>query len=216
MKKLIKKIELKPLLIGIGLVAFQSFLFFALRPLQGKPHLIGNFIDEAIPFIKYFIVPYYIWFVLIFAIPYYFYKKDRNLLAKYIISYVVCALVATVIFTFYPSIVARPDCLPNNNLFNLMVNLIYWIDNPPINCFPSMHCAVSMLFILTISQSKQTKLHNKIIIILISLLIMASTLYTKQHVFIDLVSGDIIMLLIYTTFSQNKKLINYVKKLLSL
>lgn len=216
MKKLFKKIELKPLLIAIGLVLFQSILFFALRPIQGQAHLIGNFIDDKIPFTKCFIIPYYIWFLLIFAIPYYLYKKDKDLLSKYIISYVVCAIVATIIFTVYPSTVARPDYLPNNNILNIMVNIIYWVDNPPINCFPSMHCAISMLFILTISNSKQTKLHNKIIIILISILIMASTLYTKQHVFIDLVSGDIIMLLIYTTFSQNKKLINYVKKLLRL
>ena len=216
MKKLIKKIELKPLLISIGLILFQSILFFALRPLQGEPHLIGNFIDAKIPFIKYFIIPYYIWFGMILAMPYYYYKKDKDLLSKYIISYMVCAVVATIIFSFYPSIVTRPGYLQNNSLINLMVNFIFWIDNPPINCFPSMHCAIAMLFILTISNSKQTKLVNKIIIVLVSILIMASTLYVKQHVFIDLVSGDVIMLLIYTTFSQNKKLINYVKKLLKL
>ena len=216
MKKLIKKIEVKPLLIGIGLVLFQSILFFALRPIQGTPHLIGDFIDAKIPFVKYFIIPYYIWFIMIFAMPYYYYKKDKNLLSKYIISYVVCALVATVIFTVYPSIVARPDYLPNNSLINLMVNLIYWIDNPPINCFPSMHCAVSMLFILTINNSKETKLSTKLLIIFVSLLIMASTLYTKQHVFKDLISGDIFMTFIYTTFSKNIKLNNYIKKLLKL
>lgn len=214
MKKLLNKLELKPLLISILLVAFQSFLFFALRPLQGQANLIGNFIDEKIPFISLFIIPYYIWYIMIFAVPYYYYKRDKDLLAKYIISYTVCAIVATIIFTVYPSMVVRPDYLPNNNPINWMVNLVYWIDNPPINCFPSMHCAVSMLFILTISHSKHTKLSNKLLVIFMSIIIMASTLLVKQHVFIDLVSGDIIMLLIYTTFSQNKKLINYVKKLL--
>ena len=216
MKKFIKKIEFKPLLIAVGIVLFQAILFFALRPIQGEPHLIGNFIDDEIPFIKYFIIPYYAWFVLIFAIPYYLYKTDKDLLTKYVISYVVCAIAATIIFTFYPSIVSRPDYLKNDSLINLMVNLIYWIDNPPINCFPSMHCAVSMLFILIIKNSKKTKTITKIIITLISILIMISTLYVKQHVFIDLVSGDIIMLLIYTTFSQNKNINNYVKKLLKL
>lgn len=216
MMKFIKKIEKKPLLISIGLVAFQSILFFLLRPIQGTPHLIGNFIDDKIPFIKYFIIPYYIWFILIFAVPYYLYKKDKDLLSKYIISYVVCAIVATIIFTVYPSIVTRPDYLPNNNLINIMVNIIYFIDNPPINCFPSMHCAVSMLFILTISTYKNTPLKYRLLITFISILIMASTLYTKQHVFIDMVSGNIIMILIYVTFSNNKKLINKVKKLLKL
>ena len=216
MKKLLKKIEFKPLLIIIGLVIFQSIIFFALKLVQGEPHLIGNFIDEKIPFIKYFIIPYYIWFILLIGLPYYYYKKDKDILAKYVISYVVCVIVASIIFTVYPSIVQRPDYLPNNNIINLMVNFIYWIDSPAVNCFPSMHCAVSMLFILTISNSKNTKFYFRISIILISILIMIATLYVKQHVFIDLVSGDIIMLLIYTTFSQNKNLINYVKKVLKL
>ena len=216
MKKFIKKIELKPLLITIGLIIFQSILFFCLKLIQGEPHLIGNFIDEKIPFIKYFIIPYYIWFVMLVGIPYYLYKKDKDTLAKYIISYVVSIIVASIIFTVYPSIVQRPDYLPNNNIINIMVNFIYWIDSPAINCFPSMHCAISMLFILTIRNAKDTKLYLKVSIIIMSLLIMVATLLVKQHVFIDLISGDIIMLLIYTTFSQNKKLINYVKKVLKL
>lgn len=216
MKKLLKKLELKPLLISVGLVLFQAILFFCSKLIQGTPNIIGNFIDDKIPFIKYFIIPYYIWFVLIFAIPYYFYKKDKQLLSKYLLSYIGAAIVSTIIFTIYPSMVIRPDYLPNNSLINIMVNVVYFVDTPAINCFPSMHCAISMLFILTILQCKQTKTYNKIIIIVISLFIMASTLYTKQHVFIDLVSGDLIMLFIYTTFSQNEKLLNCVKKLLKL
>lgn len=216
MKKLVKKIEIKPLLISIGLVGFQTILFFLLRPLQGNPNIIGNFIDDKIPFIKYFIIPYYIWYVLILSMPYYYFKKDKNLLSKYLISYVICALVATIIFTVYPTTVVRPNYLPNNSPINILVNLIFWIDNPPLNCFPSMHCAISMLFILSIFDSKQAKLKTKIIITIISILIMISTLFIKQHVFIDLVSGDILMLLIYITFSKNKKLINYTKKLLKL
>ena len=216
MKKLLNKIEKKPLLISIGLVVFQTILFFFLKVIEGPPHLIGDFIDEKIPFINYFIIPYCIWYVLIFAIPYYFYKKDKDLLAKYIVSYVVCVLIAVVIFLAYPTTVVRPENLSNKNILNFVTNVIYFFDTPAVNCFPSLHCAISMLFILTITSSTFTKLSNKLLIIFISVLIMASTLYTKQHVFIDLVGGDILMIFVYTTFSKNKKLLNKTKKLLKL
>ncbi len=211
-----KKLELKPLLISIGLVVFQSIFYFGLRFIQGEPHIVGNYIDTQIPFINYFIIPYYIWFILIFAIPYYYYKVDKDSLVNYIISYTACIIIANIIFAVYPSTVIRPEGIPNSNIINFMVNVIYFIDNPPLNCFPSMHCAVSMLFILTISRQKDTKLIYRLIIIFISMLIMASTLFTKQHVFIDFVAGDIIMILCYTTFANNKYLGRKVKKLLKI
>ena len=213
MKKLLNKIELKPLLISVGLVIFQTVLYFLTKIFQTNPHIIGNVIDTKIPFIKYFIIPYYIWYFMIFFIPYYLYKKDKNNLIKYIISYSICCLVANIIFSIYPSTVIRPE-VKITDFFTLLTWLVYFIDNPPFNCFPSMHCAVSMLFILSICTSKKTNVKFKTTITIISILIMVSTLYTKQHVFIDFISGDIIMSLIYLLFSNNKKLTNYVKKLL--
>lgn len=213
MKKLFNKIELKPLLVSIGLVIYQTVFFFATRIFQNNPHVVGNIIDTKIPFIKYFIVPYYIWFFMIFFIPYYLYIKDKDKLIQYIITYAICVIVANIIFVAYPSTVIRPE-IKITDLFSFLTWFIYFIDNPALNCFPSMHCAISMLFILTINSSKKTTNKCKIIVTIISILIMISTLYTKQHVFVDLVSGDIIMALIYVTMSNNKKLSNYVKKLL--
>ena len=66
-----------------------------------------------------------------------------------------------------------------------------------MNCFPSLHCAMSTLFILFILEIKNVKKIVKITITLISILIMISTLYTKQHVFIDLISGDILAITTY-------------------
>ena len=216
MKKFFKKIEIEPVMISLGLVLFQSILFFLLRFIIKSPHVLGNTIDTKIPFNSYFIIPYYIWYVMILALPYYYYKRDKDLLAKYAVSYIVCAIISTIIFIVYPSTVIRPENIPNNNIFNILTNIVYWVDTPAINCFPSLHCAISMLFILTITNSKGTILRNKIIVIVISILIMASTLYTKQHVFIDLISGDLLMIFVYSIFSQNKFLLNKVKKLLKI
>ena len=88
MKKLIKKIEIKPLLTTVVLILIQTIMFFATKLLQGNPHVVGNFIDEAIPFNVWFIIPYYIWYILIFAVPYYTYLKDKDRFYKYTNGYV--------------------------------------------------------------------------------------------------------------------------------
>ena len=77
MKKLLNKIEIKPLVTTIILILIQTFMFFVSKLFEGQPHIIGNFIDEAIPFNVWFIIPYFIWYFLIFAVPYYIYKRIK-------------------------------------------------------------------------------------------------------------------------------------------
>ena len=146
MKKLIKKIEIKPLLIAIGLVLFQTVFFFTAKLIQGEPHLIGNSFDHNTPYISFFITIYISWYFLLFIVPYYLYKKDRPMLYKYIGAYSICAVAAAIIFLIYPTTIERATL--GSGFFDFFTKIIYFVDTPAINCLPSLHCAVSMLFIL--------------------------------------------------------------------
>ncbi len=53
-----KNIELKPILAAIILIIFQCVLFWTAKMIEGTPHLIGNAIDNKIPFNIWFIIPY--------------------------------------------------------------------------------------------------------------------------------------------------------------
>ena len=215
MKTVLKKIEIKPLLTTVALILFQLVIFFVNKLIQGTPHQIGNFIDDAIPFNSLFIIPYYIWYLLIFIVPYYIYLKDKTKFYRYIIDYIVITLIANVVFIIYPSIVIRPE-IEVTNITTFLTNFIYVIDTPAINCFPSLHCAISMLFILTTCTIKSANTKYKIFIFIMSVLIMLSTLFTKQHVFIDLVSGDILAFVVYLIFRNNKKIVKKMQELLKL
>lgn len=213
--KLLKKIELKPLLITIGMIILQTILYFLAKALQGEAHIIGGFIDYKIPFCNLFIIPYCIWYFLVFMVPYYLYIKDKNALSTYVLAYLICSVISDVIFVIYPTMVVRPD-VKNIGFFNFITKFIYWTDTPPINCMPSLHCAISMLFILTIFSSKYVSKIFKIFIFITSFLIMLSTLFIKQHVFIDFLTGITIMIYVYIFVIHNKSLINKAKKLLHL
>ena len=215
MKKLLNKTEKKPILISIGLLLFQSFTYLFIKIFQGTPHMIGNSIDDKIQFNSLFIIFYYSWYILIFYLPYYFYKRDKNQLAKYLACYVISLFVSCIIFVIYPTQVLRPT-IDNSNIFNILTNLVYFVDNPPINCFPSMHCAISMLITLSIFTTKKSSKKMKCLILILSILIMLSTVFVKQHVVIDIISGDILMTIIYLIVNNNKKIVNKTKKVLNI
>ena len=44
-----KKIEIKPLVISLILIAIQGVLYLIVKCLEGTPHLIGNSIDQKTP-----------------------------------------------------------------------------------------------------------------------------------------------------------------------
>lgn len=214
MKKYIKKLEIKPIITTISLVCIQSILYFISKLLQGDLNLVGNVIDTKIPFVPAFFMPYCIWYLMIFIIPYYLYCKDKDKFIKYTMAYILCSMIGNIVFISYPSTVARPT-VTGTDIFSLIAKFIYWIDTPT-NCFPSLHCAISMLFILYICESKNTNIITKISVCIISILIMLSTLFTKQHVVVDFISGDILALIVYLIVKQSKKLPNYIKTKLNI
>lgn len=214
MKKYIKKLEIKPIITTISLVCIQSILYFISKLLQGDLNLVGNVIDTKIPFVPAFFIPYCIWYLMIFIIPYYLYCDNKDRFVKYTMAYILCSMIGNIVFISYPSTVARPT-VTGTDIFSLIAKFIYWIDTPT-NCFPSLHCAISMLFILYICESKNTNIITKISVCIISILIMLSTLFTKQHVVVDFISGDILALIVYLIVKQSKKLPNYIKTKLNI
>ena len=206
-----KKIEVKPILISLCLIIFQSLIYLISKQIQGTPNIIGGVIDNKIPFIVYFIMPYVIWYLMLFIV---LYKKDKNIFTKYILSYIIITIISNIIFIIYPTTVLREN-LNGTNIFYIITKFIYQIDTPALNCFPSLHCGISMLWILFITNIKKSN-KTKILIITISILIMSSTLLIKQHVLIDLVSGNIIAILIYLFINKTNKLTTKTKELLKI
>lgn len=209
-----KKIEVKPLIVALLLIIFQSILYALSKVFCVTPHLIGNSIDDKIPFVLVFIIPYVFWYLMLFIMPYKMYQKDKTNFYKYIITTILIVVIANIIFICYPTIVNRPE-ISGNNILILLTKFIYSIDTPALNCFPSLHCGFSMLFILHICTSRKQSNSFKIFTLISSILVMASTLLIKQHVFIDLVAGDILATIIYLIIRKDIKITKKIKQLVN-
>ena len=172
----------------------QAILYWLLKQFQSNPIYINYYLDDKIPFLVHFIYIYNLFYPFCFVAFYFLYKKDDKSYYKAIISGVMGFLICDVIFLSMPTIMYRPIIPEVDWLTNLVVKITFLYDNPPLNCFPSIHCLFCFQVIYSYIFSKQTT-KNKIIVIAIALLIIVSTLLVKQHFIYDVIASFLICLM---------------------
>ncbi|WP_270474737.1 phosphatase PAP2 family protein [Clostridium cochlearium] len=150
-------------------------------------------IDNTIPFIKEFIIPYILWYPFIVLSLLFICLKDLKVYYRTLITLNLCLLSCYLIYYFFQTTVPRPT-IYGNDIFSFLTLLIYKYDKP-FNCFPSIHVVTSYLMIKGINSIDCSK-KIKHLVIFMSILIIVSTLFIKQHVILDVISaillGDII------------------------
>jgi len=196
MKKFIKGIINREFLISIScLMLVQEFNFYFVKFVQNNYHTLLTVVDEKIPFIPYFIYPYNIFYPFVFLCFYYTFTKDKEKYYQGIIAGIIGFMICTIIYIIYPTVMIRPDIINADLLTKLIIDITYKIDTPALNCFPSIHCLFCFQTIYTTYLSKKIPLKNKNIILTISLLIILSTLFVKQHYVYDLIASLVLCLL---------------------
>lgn len=144
-------------------------------------------VDEAIPFVKAFAVPYSIWIFYIYVCLVYFFKKDINVYYRALITYIVSALICYLIYSVFQTTVPRP-MVYGSDPFSELMRYIYNRDQP-FNCFPSIHCFSSYMVMRLVWTSSFRNKWNVALITGMSSLIILSTLFVKQHVIMDAIAG---------------------------
>jgi len=175
---------------------FQTALFMIVKIFQHDIHNVNLYIDDKIPFLSFFVSFYVIWYVLLILIPVLLYKKDYDKLREYAYVYCVCGLISTFIFLLFPTTITRA-IIVDDSIPNKVVEYIYKFDNPPLNCFPSLHALESMLWIFYVGFNKKYSKITRIIITFICVGIILSTLFIKQHSIIDIFGAFLVLVLGY-------------------
>lgn len=158
---------------------------------HGKVHNLSTVFDVNIPFVKGFIIPYMSWYIFTYIAFFYIYFKDKKVYLRTIITYAVCLIISYSIFYFFQTTVPRPDLI-GNDIFTNLIRLVYKFDKP-FNCFPSIHVLSCYLIIKSIKTLKIENKHIQSLICLMSILIILSTLFVKQHVLLDILCAILLV-----------------------
>lgn len=190
------------IIILFGAFIFQSLIYFITKLFQGNPVYLNNAIDDRIPFIPSFVIFYVMWYLFLILIPLLILKYNKKVFDKYIVVSIVYAILEGIIFILFPTTMNRQP-LVVTDISTWIVDIIYKVDTPVCNLFPSAHCAFSILFIISILDVKEIKKEYKVLIIISSLLIILSTVFIKQHVVVD-VLGALLIVPIYYILRKRK------------
>lgn len=175
-----------PLLFSLGfncLVYMGSRLFTS----QWHHYNIETALDLKIPFLPEFLIIYFgcylFWVVNYILIA----RQEREQVYRFFTGDFLSRCVCLAFYLLFPTTNTRP-LLAGNGFWEQAAGILYTIDAPD-NLLPSIHCLVSWFCYLGIRGRKDIPLWYQRFSMFFAILVFASTLFTKQHVVVDVVAG---------------------------
>lgn len=178
---------------------FYLVSFFFLEQRQASIHIIHSVVDDVIPFCEYFIVPYFMWYLYIAYSVYYFafVSKDKKEYYQLTISMAIGMIVFLIVSYVYPNGHDLRVMIEGSSFFLNWVKFLHLIDTST-NILPSLHVFVSVACCIAFCHHQGK--HQRLVQgsnILLTISIILSTLFLKQHSFIDVISALILNLICY-------------------
>ncbi len=166
-----------------------SFLFLALflnvivSPLVQKLFPIGISLaiplDNLIPLIPIFIIPYQTHLLyMVFVV--YLIWKDNLKRKKLVLAYFLVSLLSIITYIICQTEMIRPIIF-SQDFFSNWIKLLYLFDSPT-NAFPSLHVGLMTCALYFLDK-------KRIFVFIWGLLIILAVLFIKQHFILDLLGG---------------------------
>ena len=165
-------------------------------------------IDNYIPFIKGFIIPYELWYFYVFAGLLFLGFTSKKDFLKLQIYLFLCMSISYVIYMLFPNAQNLRPAIRGNDILTNLIKLLYKIDTPT-NVSPSIHVSDAIAVHLAFLKCSVTR--NKKVLIWTSLILMisicASTILIKQHSIIDVFGGILLAGVLYFPIYELPKVI---------
>lgn len=152
-------------------------------------------LDEKIPFVPAFIIPYLIWYPFIIGMLIVFLVKKRIVYYRTLLALCSGLIMCYITFHLFQTTVPRPTIDGHGVLYSL-VRLVYQTDGP-YNCFPSIHVLTSYLMLKGMSDCPNMLRTSRILVIITSWSITISTVFVKQHVLLDIAGAIFLAEMLY-------------------
>ena len=213
--KWFKKTHLIYLLIAIGLYIIKAVLYFCIASIPVTVHRFNMRIDDFIPFIKYFYVFYFAYYltpeIFLWITSFYNKKKYWTLVSAVCAANIICCIcfvlyqVQMVRAPGYPMDMAFSDIRSVSDFFDYAVSMQYKADATALNCFPSLHATMGCLEVLLglkLSKNEpRLPMALRVLAVVFGVGCVLSTMFIKQHYFIDALAGVLLMITLYLAAS---------------
>lgn len=163
-------------------------------------------IDDYIPFWEIFVIPYILWFFYIMVTVLYLFFVSKKEFYQCTAFLFIGMTICLIIYTIWPNAQnLRVDPLPRDNFFTGLVNMFYSADTSTNVC-PSIHVFNSIGAHIAIWRCESLKKHPVIRYgsLILMILICLSTMFIKQHSFVDFLCGVLLAAVMYVLVYKRK------------
>lgn len=189
--KIQKIIPLYSIIPLILVLLMNAVTYFGTRIFTQKleHHILESALDERIPFVSFFVLFYilaYVQWVIGFVM---IAREEKNFSYRFLFGEMIAKFICLLCFVIYPTTIVRPE-VNGTGIWDVLTAWIYRMDAPD-NLFPSIHCLESYVcFRASLSMKKTNKCYS-LIMLISAILVFASTVLIKQHVFVDMLGAVI-------------------------
>lgn len=176
-----KDIKFLDLLWFIGIPVLNINYFLASKIAKNGYDLTTP-LDKIITFRPMFIFPYLYWYLYIVIGLILILLQDRKDYIRAFLSIFIGMCICYLVYYIFPTEINRP-LITDKSLMYKLINFIYSMDRP-FNCFPSLH-VLTTYFIMRYTKREEFRLvfyYTQIV----GTLIVLSTVFIKQHFFVDI------------------------------
>jgi membrane-associated phospholipid phosphatase len=188
-------------------------LFFNIEPYR----INLDFIDDKIPFLKFFIIFYVYYYAHIYLLTIYIGIKNNESFYKYVSSSIIsCTIGSLILFIFPTYFEFNNEIYLNNSCLDFIFNILNSA-KLQYNAFPSFHIIKTYLVFRYLYNLLEQR-YYKILLIIITIFISLSTIFIKVHSVLDIIGSIFIVdFSIYITNKFNlknkiEKFFNYFSK----
>ncbi len=163
-------------------------------------------LDDLIPFCEYFAIPYFFWFVYLVGMYAYSLFYDIAIFKKYTYYIMITYTAAIVIYLIFPTMQElRPTEFPRDNVFTHIMRAFYEFDTNTNVC-PSIHVIGAIAVSCAAWNSKLFSTWRwRVIFSVVTVLIIVSTVFLKQHSVVDIPPAILICAIAYPMVFGKKR-----------
>ncbi len=183
---------------AIYMVIYMPTFFWveSLNPAGGF-HIIHTAIDDMIPVVEVFIIPYALWLPYLVAgmIAIAIYSRPISRKTSYMLMAGMTLFI--IISLVYPNALELRAAIPDRqNIFMDWINYLHQIDTPT-DVLPSLHVYDAIVVAAGLHLTFKDKKALLIASDVLAFLIVLSTMFIKQHSIIDVISAFIIFIPVF-------------------
>lgn len=180
---------MKLVLFQAVLLAFQGVTYTAIQKFERPVHDVALPIDQKIPFVSQTVYIYGLWYPLIAVFPILLYFASPHMYSQYIASILIDIGISLLVYAVYPTSFKRPQP-KTEKPSDKIIGWLYTKGNyKGKNCMPSMHCSMCFIVIVFALCCGDMLVWIRILTCLLAIMIVISTVLTKQHVMVDMVAA---------------------------